>query len=102
MSQTFKGAIRPLHDRVVIKRVENEQISAGGIYIPDTAQEKTQLGTVIAAGTGKVFNDGTIRPLNVKSGDKVIFGKFSGTEVSYSGEDFLILREDEILGLLES
>lgn len=101
MSQTFKGAIKPLHDRVLLKRMENEQMSAGGIYIPDTAQEKTQCATVIATGTGKVLQDGSIRALNVKAGDKVIFGKFSGTEVSYSGQDYLILREEEILGLLD-
>ena len=102
MSQTtIKGAVRPLYDRVLVKRLEGEQVSAGGIYIPDTAKEKTQCGTVIAAGDGKVTNDGSIRPLQVKTGDKIIFGKFSGTEINVSGEDFLILREEEILGRFE-
>lgn len=101
MSEKFKGAIKPLYDRVLVKRLENEQKSAGGIIIPDTAQEKTQYGTVIAAGEGKSTSDGSLRPLKVKEGDKVIFGKFSGTEVKLSGEEYLILREEEILGKLE-
>jgi chaperonin GroES len=102
MSQTFKGAVKPLYDRVLVKRLENEQKSAGGIIIPDTAQEKTQYGTIVTAGKGKVLNDGSIRPLQVKVGDKVIFGKFSGTEVAIDGQEFLILREEEILCSVES
>ncbi len=102
MSETFKGAIKPLYDRVLVKRLENEQMSAGGIIIPDTAQEKTQFGAVVAAGEGKLNADGTIRPLKIKAGDRVIFGKFSGTEVKVSGEEFLILREEELLGKLEA
>jgi chaperonin GroES len=102
MSEKFKGAIRPLYDRVLVKRLESEQKSAGGIIIPDTAQEKTQYGTVVAAGEGKLNADGSIRPLRVGQGDQIIFGKFSGTEVKYSGEEFLILREEEILGKLEA
>jgi chaperonin GroES len=102
MSEKFKGAIKPLHDRVLIKRLESDQVSAGGIIIPDTAQEKTQYGTVIATGEGKLLNDGSTRILNVKEGDKIIFGKFSGTEINVSGEELLILREEEILGRLES
>lgn len=98
----IKGAIRPLYDRVLVKRLESEQKSAGGIYIPDTAKEKTQCGTVVVAGDGKLTNDGNMRPLQVKTGDTIIFGKFSGTEVSVGGEDFLILREEEILGRLEA
>ncbi len=101
MSETFKGAIRPLYDRVLVKRLESEQKSAGGIIIPDTAQEKTQYGTVVAAGEGKLIADGSLRALKVKQGDKVIFGKFSGTEVKLAGEEFLILREEELLGKLE-
>ena len=87
---------------MLVKRLESEQKSAGGIIIPDTAQEKTQYGTVVAAGEGKLIADGSLRPLNVKQGDKVIFGKFSGTEVKFAGEEFLILREEELLGKLES
>ena len=98
----IKGAVRPLYDRVLVKRLESEQKTAGGLYIPDTAKEKTQCGTVIAAGDGKLNNDGSVRPLQVKMGDKIIFGKFSGTEINVEGEDFLILREEEILGCLEA
>jgi chaperonin GroES len=101
MSEKFKGAIKPLHDRVLVKRLENEQMSAGGIIIPDTAQEKTQYGTVVSIGEGKTLNDGTVKKLNVKEGDRIIFGKFSGTEVKLTGKEFLILREDEILGRIE-
>ena len=97
MSENFKAAIQPLYDRILVKRLENEQKTAGGIFIPDTAQEKTQYATVVAVGEGKLNNDGSIRELKVKEGDKVLFGKFSGTEVALSGEEFLILREEEVL-----
>lgn len=93
--------IKPLYDRVLVKRLESEQKSAGGIIIPDTAQEKTQTGTVIATGEGKLLNDGALRPLKVKKGDEILFGKYSGTEVKLSGDELLILREDEILGIFE-
>jgi chaperonin GroES len=76
-------------------------MSAGGIIIPDTAQEKTQIGAIVAAGEGKVLNDGTVKPLRVSAGDKVIFGKYSGTEVKFAGTEYLILREDEVLAILE-
>lgn len=101
MSEKFKGAIKPLYDRVLVRRLESEQKSAGGIIIPDTAQEKTQYGTVVAAGEGKLLSDGTVRSLKIKEGDRVLFGKFSGTEVKLAGEEFLILREEELLGKLE-
>ena len=101
MSENFQGAIRPLYDRVLVKRLESEQKSAGGIIIPDTAQEKTQYGTVVAAGEGKLLNDGSVRALKIAKGDRVLFGKFSGTEVKLAGDEFLILREEEILGKLE-
>ena len=91
--------ITPLYDRVLVERVESEQTSAGGIIIPDTAQEKTQIGTVQSVGEGKVNNDGSIRPLKVKKGDKVLFGKYSGTEIKIGGQELLILKEDEILGI---
>jgi chaperonin GroES len=94
-------AIRPLHDRVLIKRVEEEQKTKGGIIIPDTAKEKPAEGKVIAVGNGRVLEDGKIRPLDVKPGDRVLFGKYSGTEVKVDGEEHLILREDDILVVLE-
>ena len=98
----FKGAIKPLYDRVLVKRLESEQMTAGGIIIPDTAQEKTQYGTVVATGEGKMLTDGSVRALKVKEGDRVLFGKFSGTEVKVEGEEFMILREEELLGRVES
>ena len=98
----FKGAIKPLYDRVLVKRLESEQVSSGGIFIPDTAQEKTQYGTIVETGEGKLLTDGSVRSLKVKAGDKVLFGKFSGTEVKLEGEEYLILREEELLGRLES
>ncbi len=94
-------SIRPLYDRVLVKRLENENTSIGGIIIPDTAQEKTQYGTVVAVGDGKPATDGSIRPLKVANGDKVLFGKYSGTEVKLGSSEFLILREEELLGVVE-
>jgi len=103
MAESFKGAVtvKPLYDRVLIKRLENEQTTMGGIIIPDTAQEKTQYGSVVATGEGKLNADGSIRKMNVKEGDKILFGKFSGTEVKISGAEYLILREEEILARIE-
>lgn len=93
--------IRPLQDRVIVKRVAEEDKSKGGIIIPDTAKEKPQEGKVVAVGKGKVEEDGKVRPLDVKAGDRVLFGKYSGTEIKLDGEEHLILREDDILGVLE-
>ena len=93
--------IRPLHDRVIVKRIEEGEQVRGGIIIPDTAKEKPQEGEVIAAGEGKYKEDGTRQPLDVKVGDRVLFGKYSGSEIKIDGEEFLIMREDEILGILE-
>lgn len=93
--------IRPLHDRVVVKRMEEERTSAGGIVIPDSATEKPSRGQVIAAGNGKVSDSGEVRPLDVKAGDTVLFGKFAGTEIKVDGEEVLIMREDDILGVIE-
>ena len=93
--------ITPLYDRILIKRLESEQTTASGIIIPDTAQEKTQLGKVIAAGQGKIAADGTKTPLVVKVGDTILFGKYSGTEVQFDGQEYLIVREDEVLGIVE-
>ena len=93
--------IRPLHDRVLIKRVEEESKTKGGIIIPDTAKEKPIEGKVVAVGAGKRGDDGKLHELQVKAGDKILFGKYSGTEVKIDGEEHLILREEDILGVLE-
>jgi len=94
--------IRPLQDRIIVKRVKEEEKTKGGIIIPDTAKEKPIEGEVIAVGNGKVREDGSVRKLEVKVGERVLFGKYSGTEVKIKGEEHLILREDDILGILES
>lgn len=94
--------ITPLHDRVIIKRLEDSaDKTAGGLFIPDSAKEKPQEGEVIAAGSGKYKEDGTRQSLDVKKGDRVLFGKYSGSEIKLDGEEFLIMREDEILGIIE-
>src|SRR4026207_1423417 len=90
---------RPLHDRVLIKRIEEQETVRGGIIIPDSAKEKPQEGEVVATGTGKRLENGTITPLEVKDGDRVLFGKYSGTEIKVDGQEYLILREDEILAI---
>ncbi len=94
-------AIRPLHDRILVKRVKEEEKTKGGIIIPDTAKEKPIEAKVVAVGTGRVLDNGEVRPLAVKKGDLVLFGKYGGTEVKIDGEDHLILREDDILGIIE-
>ncbi|HET9032128.1 MAG TPA: co-chaperone GroES [Dokdonella sp.] len=94
-------ALRPLHDRVILKRLEEEKISAGGIVIPDSAAEKPIRGEVVAAGTGKILEDGKVRPIAVKVGDKVLFGKYSGTEVKVDGEELLVMREEDIVAVIE-
>jgi chaperonin GroES len=91
--------VRPLHDRVLIKRIEEQETIRGGIIIPDTAKEKPQEGEVVAAGSGKRLEDGKVIPLEVKAGDRVLFGKYSGTEIKLEDQEYLILREDEILGI---
>lgn len=93
--------LRPLHDRVIIKRLESEEKSSGGIIIPDSAKEKPQEGKVIAVGNGKVMDDGKVRPMNVKVGDKILFSKYSGNDIKIGNEDHLILREDDILAVIE-
>src|ERR671918_1322223 len=93
--------IRPLHDRVIVRRLEEGEQMRGGIIIPDTAKEKPQEGEVVAAGEGKYKEDGTRQPLDVKTGDRVLFGKYSGSEIKIDGEELLIMREDEILGIIE-
>ena len=94
-------SIRPLHDRVLVKRVKEEEKTKGGIIIPDTAKEKPIEGKVVAVGNGKVTDSGEVRKLEVKAGDRILFGKYSGTEVKIDGEEHLILREDDILGIVE-
>jgi chaperonin GroES len=93
--------IRPLHDRVVVKRWEEEKLSPGGIVIPDTAKEKPIQGEVIAVGNGKTLDNGQVRALDVKAGDRILFGKYAGTEVKIDGAEYLILREDDIMGVFE-
>jgi chaperonin GroES len=93
--------IRPLYDRLVIRRVEQSETMMNGIIIPDTAKEKPQEGEVMAAGRGKRLEDGSVVPLDVKVGDRILFGKYSGSDIKIDGEEFLILREDEVLGVLE-
>lgn len=93
--------IRPLHDRVIVKRLDEEKTSPGGIVIPDSAAEKPILGEVLAVGNGKILDNGKLRALEVKKGDKVLFGKYGGTEVKIDGEEYLVLREDDIMGVVE-
>jgi chaperonin GroES len=94
--------IRPLHDRVIVRRLEEERKTAGGIVIPDTAAEKPSRGEVIAIGNGKILDNGDVRPLDVKVGNKVLFGKYSGTEVKVDGEELVVMREDDIMAVLEA
>jgi len=93
--------VRPLHDRIIVQRLEEEEKTKGGIIIPDTAKEKPQEGKVIAVGKGKMTEEGKLIPLDVKVGDKILFGKYSGTEVKIEGEEHLIMREEDILGVIE-
>ena len=92
--------VRPLHDRILVKRIEEGEVRKGGIIIPDTAKEKPQEGEVIAAGNGKVLENGTKVAMDVKAGDRVLFGKYSGTDIKIDGQEYLILREDEVLAIL--
>ncbi len=94
--------IRPLHDRIIVKRLQELEKTAGGLYIPDTAKEKPVEAKVVAVGSGKILEDGTVRKPDVKAGDKVLFAKYSGSEVKIDGEEHLILREDDILAVVES
>src|SRR5690349_21740941 len=93
--------LRPMQDRIIVKRLEEETMTAGGIFIPETAKEKPQKGEIVAVGNGKKTEDGKVIPLDVKAGDKVLFGKYAGTEVKIEGEEYLIMREDDILGVME-
>lgn len=93
--------LKPLNDRVIVRRIEEEQKTAGGIIIPDTAKEKPIQGEILAVGSGKVLEDGNRRPLDVKAGDRVLFGKYAGTDIKVEGEELLIMREDDILAIVE-
>ena len=93
--------LRPMQDRIIVKRLEEETKTAGGIFIPETAKEKPQKGEIVAVGNGKKTEDGKVIPLDVKVGEKVLFGKYAGTEIKIEGEEYLIMREDDILGVME-
>lgn len=101
IQEEVRMKLRPLHDRVVVRRVKEEEKSKGGIIIPDTAKEKPIQGEIIAVGQGRVSEDGKLRPLDVKKGDRVLFGKWSGTEVKLNGEDLLIMKEADIMGVID-
>ncbi|MCF6236172.1 MAG: co-chaperone GroES [Gammaproteobacteria bacterium] len=94
--------VRPLHDRVIVRRLEEETTSAGGIVLPDSATEKPMRGEIIAAGNGKILENGDVRPLDLKKGDSVLFGKYSGTEIKVDGEELLVMREDDIMAVIEA
>ncbi len=94
--------VRPLHDRVIVKRMEEERKTASGIFIPDVATEKPDQGEIVAVGTGKIGDDGKLRPMNVKVGDKILFGKYSGQTFKMNGEEYLTMREDDIIGVVEA
>ena len=94
--------IRPLHDRVIVKRLEEDRTSPGGIVIPDSAAEKPVQGKVMAVGKGKILEDGTVRPLDVKVGDKILFGKYSGTEVKIDGDELVVMREEDVMAIFEA
>lgn len=96
-----KPKIRPLHDRLIVERVDSDEKTASGLYIPDSAKEKPQQGRVVAVGKGKVRDDGTVQPTDVKAGDRILFGKYSGTEIKIDNDDYLIMREDDVLAVLD-
>lgn len=93
-------SVRPLHDRILVRRMAEEEKTAGGLFIPDTAKEKPQRGEIVATGKGRVTEDGKVLPLEVRAGDKILFGKYSGTELKLNGEEYLMMREEDILGVL--
>ena len=102
MAQTLKTTLHPLHDRVLIQRIEETEVRRGGLIIPDSAKEKPQEGKVLAVGKGTVNEDGKKTPLDVKAGDRVLFGKYAGSEVTLNGEEYLIMKEEDVLGILGS
>ena len=100
MASTQLG-VRPLHDRILVRRMAEEEKTAGGLFIPDTAKEKPQRGEIVAAGKGRVTEDGKTLPLEVKAGDRVLFSKYAGTEIKLSGQEYLMMREEDILGIIQ-
>lgn len=102
MSTKNTKKIRPLQDRLIVERLEGEDKTASGLFIPDTAKEKPQSGRVVAVGKGRVLEDGSVRPLDLREGDRILFGKYSGTEIKIDGNEYLIMREDDVLGVLEA
>ena len=102
MAQAMTTTLHPLHDRILVKRIDEGEVRRGGLIIPDSAKEKPQEGKVIAVGNGKVAEDGKKTPLDVKAGDRVLFGKYSGSEVTLDGEEYLIMKEEDVLGILSS
>ncbi len=102
MAKDSSTKIRPLQDRLIVSRIEGDDKTASGLFIPDSAKEKPQQGRVVAVGKGKVREDGTITPLDVRKGDTILFGKYSGSEIKIDGEEYLIMREDDVLGVLEA
>ncbi len=101
MSKNNNKKIRPLQDRLIVERLEGEEKTASGLFIPDSAKEKPQQGRVVAIGKGRVLEDGSVRPLDLREGDRILFGKYSGTEIKIEGTEYLIMREDDVLGVLE-
>lgn len=99
-ASTSEPKVRPLHDRILVRRLQEDEKTAGGIIIPDTAKEKPQRGEIVATGKGRVNTEGKVIPLEVRAGDKVLFGKYSGTELKLNGEEYLMMREEDILGIL--
>ena len=102
MAKTLTATLQPLHDRILVKRIEEGEVRRGGLIIPDSAKEKPQEGKVLAVGKGTVNEDGKKRPLDVKAGDRVLFGKYSGSEVTLDGQEYLIMKEEDVLGILSS
>jgi chaperonin GroES len=100
--QEYPVKLRPLHDRLLVRRVEESRTSAGGIVIPDTVSEKPMQGEVIAVGSGKIMDDGQVRPIQVKVGDRILFGKYAGTEVKLDGEELVVMREDDVMAVLDA
>ena len=102
MAQAMKTTLYPLHDRILVQRIEEQEVRRGGLIIPDSAKEKPQEGKVLAVGKGTVAEDGTKTPLDVKAGDRILFGKYSGSEVTLDGQEYLIMKEEDVLGILGS
>ena len=97
-----KSKVRPLQDRLIVERLDSEEKTVSGLYIPDSAKEKPQQGRVVSVGKGKVREDGTLQPLDVRAGDLILFGKYSGTEIKVEGQEYIIMREDDVLGVIEA